>query len=253
MSAPTPSLTDLYGVTAPIHRRRMRKGYLVMMIIAVAVLLGATGWTLWRGLDGLVWLAGFSVSPSGQLADPTPATNLVTNQPSGPATLDSTSLEPGAPSTASAGERLRFSATLPGEQLLSIAAETARFRPDATDSWDLYAPTADIAFADGAWLSLTARSGLYNQANQRLSLTGGAEVLHAGGHLMIAEQLDFDLLANHITTDTPLTMTGLWGSVTAAGGRLEDDDLDGNPDRVHLTGPATIQVLGAFLPQEPIP
>jgi hypothetical protein len=227
-----------------------------MITLAVLVAAAVGGWTLWRGVDGLVWLADFSASPPGQITAPAATTDLADNQTSVPAAPDAATVDPsasGAPTAASEGKRLRFLATLPNEQLLLITAETARFRPDATDSWDLGAPTADLTFTDHTWLSLIARSGLYNQATQRLSLAGGAEVLHADGHFLIAEQLDFDLLANHITADTPLTLTGLWGSVTAAGGRLEDDDLDGIPDRVHLTGPTKIQIFGAFLPQERTP
>jgi lipopolysaccharide export system protein LptC len=81
---------------------------------------------------------------------------------------------------------------------------------------------ADMTRRDGNWLSLTADTGVFNQAAQRLVLQGNVNVFSDRGFEMHGDSADIDMKNGTIATDDKVWGQGPLGTLTAGNMRVYD-------------------------------
>lgn len=86
----------------------------------------------------------------------------------------------------------------------------------------LEAPRADLLLADGGWVYLEARQGLYDREANRLDLAGQVTIHHDDGTQFVTEQARLDVKGGHAEGDVPVAAQGPFGTLTAEGFRLRD-------------------------------
>ena len=101
------------------------------------------------------------------------------------------------------------------------AARATQADRDA-DVIHLAAPQADITLEDGAWLTLTADSGLYRRAAQLLNLNGQVNVFHDQGYELHTRDVHIDLSKGSAVSNAPVEGQGPSGQLTAQGMEVTD-------------------------------
>lgn len=86
----------------------------------------------------------------------------------------------------------------------------------------LRVPRADMLLADGGWVYLEARDGVYDKARSTLDLTGEVTVHHDDGTQFVTARAAIDLAAGGAVGDEPVAAQGPFGTLTAEGFRLQD-------------------------------
>lgn len=86
----------------------------------------------------------------------------------------------------------------------------------------LEAPRADLLLADGGWVYLEARHGLYDREADRLDLAGRVTIHHDDGTQFVTEQAQLDVKTGHAEGDVPVAAQGPFGTLTAEGFRLRE-------------------------------
>ena len=87
---------------------------------------------------------------------------------------------------------------------------------------DLKTPKADLTTAGGAWVAVTADTGLYHNDAKLLDLAGDVSVFHDGGTEFHTTTARVDLQAGSAAGDDPVDGQGPTGTITADGFRLYD-------------------------------
>jgi lipopolysaccharide export system protein LptC len=89
-------------------------------------------------------------------------------------------------------------------------------------STDLKTPKADMTTASGAWVAVTAETGVYHNDAKLLDLAGDVSVFHDGGTEFHTATARVDLSASSAAGDDPVEGQGPTGTVTSDGFRLYD-------------------------------
>jgi lipopolysaccharide export system protein LptC len=89
-------------------------------------------------------------------------------------------------------------------------------------STDLKTPKADMTTASGAWVAVTAETGVYHNDAKLLDLAGDVSVFHDGGTEFHTATARVDLSAGSAAGDDPVDGQGPTGTVTSDGFRLYD-------------------------------
>src|ERR1700733_11946093 len=89
-------------------------------------------------------------------------------------------------------------------------------------STDLKTPKADMTTASGAWVAVTAETGIYHNDAKLLDLAGDVSVFHDGGTEFHTTTARVDLSAGSAAGDDPVAGQGPTGTVTSDGFRLYD-------------------------------
>ncbi len=87
---------------------------------------------------------------------------------------------------------------------------------------DLTSPKADMTTASGAWVAMTAQTGVYHNVARLLDLAGDVSVFHDGGTEFHTARAEVDLNAGAASGDDPVAGQGPTSTVTAEGFRLYD-------------------------------
>jgi lipopolysaccharide export system protein LptC len=87
---------------------------------------------------------------------------------------------------------------------------------------DLATPKADMTTASGAWVAVTAQTGVYHNDAKLLDLAGDVSVFHDGGTEFHTTKAQVDLSAGSAAGDEPVDGQGPTGTVAAEGFRLYD-------------------------------
>jgi lipopolysaccharide export system protein LptC len=104
----------------------------------------------------------------------------------------------------------------------SIVAEKATQPADGARAINLAQPKADITLADGAWVALTADSGVYHRDTKTLDLSGHVSLFHDRGFELRTTAAQVDLRTGNARGDAPVEGQGPAGTLSAQGFRLED-------------------------------
>ncbi len=118
-----------------------------------------------------------------------------------------------------------------------LTAEEVHERPDAEDQYDLVNPQGDITLSDGAWLTLGADDGVYDESADHLSLFGAVSLFHDKGYELHTEKAEIDLATNRAWGDAPVHGQAGFGDVVSQGFRLEDGG-----ERIVFTGEAELRL-----------
>jgi lipopolysaccharide export system protein LptC len=105
-------------------------------------------------------------------------------------------------------------------------------------STDLQTPKADMTTASGAWVAVTAETGIYHNDAKLLDLAGDVSVFHDGGTEFHTLTARVDLAAGSAAGDDPVDGQGPTGTVTSDGFRLYDRGA-----RIIFTGKAHMVLL----------
>jgi lipopolysaccharide export system protein LptC len=128
-------------------------------------------------------------------------------------------------------------------QPFSITAETVSYiDPDGT-KMQLETPEADITLNGGAWVALTADSGLYDRDGGSLELTGAVNMFHDGGYQFRTTEAIIDLDAGTASGSKPVEAQGPFGQLSAEGFKVIDEGRT-----VLFEGKAKMRVYPGALP-----
>ncbi len=117
----------------------------------------------------------------------------------------------------------RFHGADKNRQPFTISADIARnVDPKKTKPVELEMPKADIALEDGAWMALTAESGVYLHKENKLSLVGAVSLFHDSGYEFHTEKALIDLEESVAKGDVPIRGHGSFGEVEGEGFQLLD-------------------------------
>ena len=103
-----------------------------------------------------------------------------------------------------------------------ITAVTAIQSAGDSDQVELAEPKADMTMQSGAWAALTAKSGLYRRAANRLDLTGDVSVFHDSGAELHTETATINLATHDVTSTDPTRARGPAGTIQGEGLKILD-------------------------------
>lgn len=121
----------------------------------------------------------------------------------------------------------------------TVTAATANRRSPNSPLVDLELPQADITLEDGAWVTLTAHSGIYDQVQKTLRLDGGVNIFHDTGYELRTRTAEVDLNAGSAEGNDPVEGQGPFGFLNAEGFRLR-----GRGEKIFFTGDARLLIAG---------
>jgi lipopolysaccharide export system protein LptC len=107
----------------------------------------------------------------------------------------------------------------------------------------LETPEADITLNGGAWVALTADSGLYDRDGGSLELTGAVNMFHDGGYQFRTTEAIIDLDAGTASGSKPVEAQGPFGQLSAEGFKVIDEGRT-----VLFEGKAKMRVYPGALP-----
>ena len=103
-----------------------------------------------------------------------------------------------------------------------LTADVARQMSDRNDLMALEGPKGDITLQSGAWLALTAFTGVYLTQGQLLDLFGDVKMFHDRGYELTTDTAHVDMAAGTAEGNDPVQGQGVFGDVTSDGFRLLD-------------------------------
>ncbi len=103
-----------------------------------------------------------------------------------------------------------------------LTADVARQMPDRNDLMALEGPKGDITLQSGAWLALTAFTGVYLSQGQLLDLFGDVKMFHDRGYELTTDTAHVDMAAGTAEGNDAVQGQGVFGDVTSQGFRLLD-------------------------------
>lgn len=104
----------------------------------------------------------------------------------------------------------------------TITAKTAIQDKPGADLLLLDQPQADLSLKNGAWVTVTARSGRYRQKAQLLDLQGDINLFHDSGYEFHTEQAEVDFANDVMSGEAPVTGHGPAGTIDAQGFMILD-------------------------------
>jgi lipopolysaccharide export system protein LptC len=87
---------------------------------------------------------------------------------------------------------------------------------------DLETPKADMTTSSGAWVAVTAKTGVYHNDAKLLDLAGDVSLFHDGGTEFHTDRARVDLNAGAASGDDPVDGQGPSSTIAAEGFRLYD-------------------------------
>ncbi len=116
----------------------------------------------------------------------------------------------------------RYVGTDKNNQPFSLTADLARNLSGPGTRVELEMPKADITTEDGAWLVLTAETGIFARDDKKLNLAGKVNLFHDDGYEFRTERAAIDLATGSASGDDPVEGQGAFGHLTANGFHLID-------------------------------
>jgi lipopolysaccharide export system protein LptC len=123
------------------------------------------------------------------------------------------------------------------ERPFTVDAAWARQSNTEDGVIDLVKPTAEMTMQDGAWVTVNAERGRYNQRTGHLLLLGSVNLFQDRGYEFRTDEAHVNVSDNSAWGDRPVAGQGPFGTIQARGFRL----LDGG-QTVIFTGPASTEL-----------
>lgn len=136
-------------------------------------------------------------------------------------------------------------------QPYTVTADRAVQNRENPDLVELEKPVANLQQNDGSQIDADAASGLYEQATQKLNLSGDVHIKNSDGYTLSTEELRIDMVSQKAYSGRDVTVDGPSGTIEATG--LEGDATGGI---LIFTGPAKVTLYsdGTLLtPKESTP
>lgn len=132
----------------------------------------------------------------------------------------------------------RFTGTDKRNRPFTITARSASRSSTNKNAVHLDLPKADLTTEGGAWLAMSAKSGVYDRKAQILDLTGEVSIFQDGGYEFRTESIRIFLDDGTATGTEPVQGQGPFGVLVAAGVRLLDQGR-----RIIFTGKARLTIF----------
>ena len=142
----------------------------------------------------------------------------------------------GMPSITPVMNKPRYEGTDERGRKYTITADQAEQKPDKKIG--LKNVAADMFTEQGAWLSLTAAGGEFNDITKILTLTGAVTLYHEEGYQFVTERAEIDTNTSEARGDLPISGQGPMGKLLATGFEIKDNGnyiLFGRKGRVTMT------------------
>lgn len=142
----------------------------------------------------------------------------------------------GVPSITPVMNKPRYEGTDERGRKYTITADQAEQKPDKKIG--LKNVAADMFTEQGAWLSLTAAGGEFNDITKILTLTGAVTLYHEEGYQFVTERAEIDTNTSEARGDLPISGQGPMGKLLATGFEIKDNGnyiLFGRKGRVTMT------------------
>jgi lipopolysaccharide export system protein LptC len=118
-----------------------------------------------------------------------------------------------------------------------LTADVARQMPERNDLMALEGPKGDITLQNGAWLAITAFTGVYLTQGQLLDLFGDVKLFHDRGYELTTDTAHVDMVSGTAEGHDPVQGQGVFGDVASEGFRLLD-----HGQTIIFTGKAKLHV-----------
>ena len=129
----------------------------------------------------------------------------------------------------------RFNGIDSRNQPYLVTADVASQAKENESIINLELPKADITLADGTWVALSARDGIYDRDRQTVDLVGQVSFFHDKGFELHTETARFDLDKGTAVSRETVTGQGVFGQIVATG----FDSFD-QGDRIIFSGPTRL-------------
>lgn len=116
----------------------------------------------------------------------------------------------------------RFSGIDKSHRPYVLTADVARQMPDHNDLMALEGPKGDITLQSGAWLAITAYTGVYLTQGQLLDLFGDVKLFHDRGYELTTDTAHVDMTRGTAEGNDPVQGQGVFGDIASQGFRLLD-------------------------------
>ena len=103
-----------------------------------------------------------------------------------------------------------------------ITADDASQANGAALDVNLNAPKADITLSNGAWVQLSAKTGIYRRDNSQLDLDGDVSLFHDSGSEFHTATAHIDLKAGSARGSDPISGQGPQGDISGEGFEMVD-------------------------------
>lgn len=121
-----------------------------------------------------------------------------------------------------------------------VTADKAVRSTDSADIVDLQNPMADLLLQDQEWLVGRAKTGLYDEKQSTLDLSGEVKINYDDGTEFSMDQARLNLKDTSATSDTPVTGQGPAGRITG-----QALNIDPGGHMIIFKGPATLRLRAA--------
>ncbi|MGB8274788.1 MAG: LPS export ABC transporter periplasmic protein LptC [Alphaproteobacteria bacterium] len=118
--------------------------------------------------------------------------------------------------------RPRFTGVDGSDRPFTVTADAATRVAPQSELIDLERPQADITLAGGAWVTLSATEGTYDQVKHGLDLRREVNLFHDAGYEFHTSQAHLDLAAGTAQGDEPVEGQGPFGHLKAQGFHILD-------------------------------
>ena len=133
----------------------------------------------------------------------------------------------------------RFVGTDSQQRPYQIQAVTASQRSKSDVFVHLTAPKADMLFSEKGWVAMTARSGIYDRANDLVDLEGDVALIHHDGFQFFSERVRLNLRDATVEGDRPIRGQGQGGEIISEGFEILDRGT-----RVRFLGHSQVRLPG---------
>ena len=116
----------------------------------------------------------------------------------------------------------RFTGTDSDQRPYTVTADAASQGQASPMMIDLSFPRADLTMSSGAWLAISADSGLFDRKRQKLALKGSVNHFHDTGYELRTASADVDLAGGVATGVDPVSGQGPFGSLNSTGFQIFD-------------------------------
>jgi lipopolysaccharide export system protein LptC len=122
----------------------------------------------------------------------------------------------------------------------TITADSAWQAQKSPDSIQLAFPKADLTLNTGAWLAMSAETGVFDRQSQLLDLEGAVNLFHDIGYELHTPSAHIDLVNGSAQGDDPVQGQGPGGTMTSKGFRIMD-----RGQRIMFTGKSRLVLYPA--------
>lgn len=103
------------------------------------------------------------------------------------------------------------------DQPYTVTAALATQSRENPDIVNLQKPVGNMALQDGGWVAIEALTGVYEQRNEKLFLSGDVKLTNDGGYTLTSDEMRINLNTSEAFSDKSVNVQGPDGTIDATG------------------------------------